>query len=175
MYSATLMVSLFSKSPAEGTDFPILELDLGWELPDFASIGMHIYVFPVENIHKTNLKFDLKTIRKETGTTYLTTMIRLIVLSIFEGRQVPRPPRFLFLVCIQYNTRKQKRGEKQGRPGCEVDVRVPATTKINHFLTGQPEYLQSCEHLGSCQVTEHLTMMSSMLFDPPPYAHLAST
>ena len=53
--SATLMVSLFSKSPAEGTDFPILELDLGWELPDFASIGMHIYVFPVETVHKTNL------------------------------------------------------------------------------------------------------------------------
>lgn len=55
MYSATLMVSLFSKSPAEGTDFPILELDLGWELPDFASIGMHIYVFPVETVHKYNL------------------------------------------------------------------------------------------------------------------------
>ena len=28
------------QSPAEGTDFPILELDLGWELPDFASIGI---------------------------------------------------------------------------------------------------------------------------------------
>ena len=96
MYSATLMVSLFSKSPAEGTDFPILELDLGWELPDFASIGMHIYVFPVENVHKTNLKFDLKTIRKETGTTYLTTMIRLIVLSIFEGDRFPGLPGFCF-------------------------------------------------------------------------------
>ena len=83
-------------------------------------------------------------------------------------RQVPRPPRFLFLVCIQYNTRKQKRGEKQGRPGCEVDVREPATTKINQFLTGQPEYLQSCERLGSCQVTEHLTMMSSSYLNADP-------
>ena len=101
----------------------------------------------------------------------------IVVLTIFDGDRFPGLPGFCSLVCVQYNTRKPKRGEKQGRPGCEVDVREPATTKINQFLTGQPEYLQSCEHLGSCQVTEHLTIMSSMLFEcgpllPTPTLHL---
>lgn len=101
-------------------------------------------------------------------------MMRLIVvLTIFDGDRFPGLRVFFFLWFVFNIIRK--RGEKQGRPGCEVNVRELATTKIDQFLTGQPEYLQSCERLGSCQVTEHLTMMSSMLFDPPPYAHLAST
>ncbi len=29
----------FSQSPDDAPDLPVLELDLGWELPDFAVIG----------------------------------------------------------------------------------------------------------------------------------------
>lgn len=96
-------------------------------------------------------------------------MMRLmVVLAIFEGNRFPGLPGFCSLVCVQHNT-QPKGSEKQGRPGCEVDVREPATAKINQFLTCQPEYLQPCERLGSCQVMEHLTMMmSSMLFECEP-------
>ena len=61
MYSTNsdgFIIFIISKSPTEGTDFPILELDLGWELPDFASIGMHICLFPVKTVHRTSLKFN---------------------------------------------------------------------------------------------------------------------
>ena len=57
MYSTNSDRFIISKSPAEGTDFPILELDLGWELPDFASIGMDIYLLPVKTVHRTSLIF----------------------------------------------------------------------------------------------------------------------
>ena len=43
---------------------------------------------------------------------------------------------------------------------------------------GEAKCSQSCEHLGSCQATEHSVMKSSMLFECRPfphYVHLAFT
>ena len=62
MYSTNSDGFIISKSPAEGTDFPILELDLGWELPDFASVGMHIYLLPVKTVHRTSLIFVMMVV-----------------------------------------------------------------------------------------------------------------
>ena len=66
---------------------------------------------------------------------------------------VPRPPLFLPSICVHNNTREQKNGEKQGRPGSihhmsgrEVDVggegpifKYMRTKLESEFLTGQYE------------------------------------
>jgi len=119
---------------------------------------------------------------------------------------IPRPPLFFcFSVCVQYNTRKRKsakNAEGLGAPimwmtsgGREVDVRwtwggsrgaVPdykyrRNKPENEFLTGEAEYLWSCERLGSCLKVERSMIKSSTLFHVfecgplPPYVHLAST
>ena len=79
-------------------------------------------------------------------------IISLCVLQ-YTHSLVPRPPPFLPSICVHNNSREQKTGEKQGRPGSihhvsgrEVDVggegpifKSICTKLESEFLTGQDE------------------------------------
>ena len=46
--------------------------------------------------------------------------------------------------------------------GAVPDYKYGRNTPESNFLAGQVEYLQSCEHLGSCLAIKHSIMKSSM-------------
>ena len=68
-----------------------------------------------------------------------------------------------------------------GGGGAVPNYKYKCNKPESEFLTGQVEYLWSCERLGSCLAVEHSMMKSSTLFHVfecgplPPYVHLAST
>ena len=121
----------------------------------------------------------------------------LLVWAASALASFPGLPRFCSSVCVQHNSWKWNgsgKVAKNGNTNHMNDVRwtqggrrrvVPnyktCVINLREFLTSQAKYSRSCEHLGSCLVTQCSMMKSNMLFHVfecrplSPYVHFAST
>ena len=98
------------------------------------------------------------------------------------GTRLGLPCFFLFFSLHSYtDARKQRkcvrpvmwRRHKVDVGGTVSDHKYVCNKPESEFLTSQTEHSQSCEHLGSCLVTECSMMKVWYVWPLPPYIHLA--